>query len=123
MERLGGRDRILTGHRVDDEERVVRLDRLGDATDLVHHLVVDREPARGVDDDDVTSDAPRLVDALASRVDGIAGLAEHGHVDLPAERAQLVDRGGPLQVGADEERVATLLLEPACELAGVRRLT
>ena len=50
---------------------------------------------------------------------GIARLGEHRHVDLPAERAELLDGGGALEVGADEQRVAALLLEPARQLGGV----
>ena len=53
VERLGGRDRVLAGHGVDDEERVVGRHGLADAADLVHHLGVDGEAAGGVDDDDV----------------------------------------------------------------------
>ena len=41
-------------------------------------------------------------------VDRIGRLGEDGHVDLATERAQLLDGGGALQVGADEDRVATL---------------
>ncbi len=67
VERLGDRDRVLAGHRVDDEERVVRLDGRGDLTDLLHHLGVDREAAGGVDDHDVAPDPAGLGDAAARR--------------------------------------------------------
>ena len=58
------------------------------------------------------------------RIDRVgAGLvAEDGHVDLAAEGAQLLDGGRALEVGADEQRVAALALEPAGELGGVGRL-
>ena len=66
-ERLRGTPRrlhgVLTGHRVDDEERVVGLDRLGDLADLLHHLGVDREAAGGVDDEHVAAEAPGLGEA------------------------------------------------------------
>ena len=45
-ERLGDRDRVLAGHRVEDEEHVHRVRRLAHARELVHQLVVDVEPAR-----------------------------------------------------------------------------
>ena len=120
MERLRDGDRVLTGHRVDDEERVVRLHGRRDLAHLLHHLVVDGETTGGVDDDDVAADASRLGNAAARDRDRIGRLAEDGHVDLAAEGAQLLDRGRALQVGADEHRVATLRLEPAGEL-GRRR--
>ena len=102
-------DRVLAGHGVDDEERVVGLDRLGDAADLVHQLGVDGQPAGGVDDarrrDPCGGPRPRPARATADR---IGRLAEDRHVDLAAERAQLLDGGRALEVGADQQRVAAL---------------
>ena len=124
VERLRRRDRVLAGHGVDDEERVVRRHRVADAAHLVHQLGVDGEAAGGVDDDDVAAGASGLLDAVGRGGDRIAAAlaAVHRHVDLAAERAQLLDGGGALEVGADEERLAALLLEPAGELGRVRRL-
>jgi hypothetical protein len=48
--------------------------------------------------------------------------AFHRHVDLATEGAQLLDGGRALQVGADQQRVAALRLEPAGQLGGVRGL-
>ncbi len=42
--------------------------------------------------------------------------------DGPPEDAELLDGGRPLEVGADQQRVATLLLEPAGQLRGGGRL-
>ena len=47
---------------------------------------------------------------------------EDGNVDLPAELLELVDRGGTLEVGRDQPRLAAVRLEPAGELGGGRRL-
>ena len=52
-ELLGDVDRVLAGHGVDDEQDVVRLDRLLDVGELVHQLLVDVETAAGVDDQHV----------------------------------------------------------------------
>ena len=54
--------------------------------------------------------------------DGIGRLREDGDAGLLAEDAQLLDGGGALQVGADQERVAALLLPPQGELGRVGRL-
>ena len=62
VEGLGRGDGVLAGHGVDDEERVVRVDRLGDAADLVHQLGVDGEATGGVDDDDVAPVLAGLAD-------------------------------------------------------------
>ena len=109
MEGLGHVDRVLPGHGVDHEERVVGLGRLGDAPHLVHELGVDGQAAGGVDDDDVAALLARLGQAAAHRdAHRVGRLAEHRHVDLLAERAQLLDGGGALEVGADQQRVAAL---------------
>ena len=52
-ELLGDVDRVLAGHRVDDEQDVVRLDRRADLDELVHERLVDVQAAGGVDDQDV----------------------------------------------------------------------
>ena len=52
-ELLGDVDRVLAGHRVDDEQDRVRLDRVADVDELVHERLVDVQAAGGVDDEDV----------------------------------------------------------------------
>ena len=69
VERLGDGDGLLAGHRVDDEERLDRLDRRADLGDLGHQGVVDRQPAGGVDDDRVADLAPSGLDAAPGDVD------------------------------------------------------
>ena len=94
---------------------------------LGHHLGVDAEPTRGVDDDDVVQAAlglldrgPRDTDRVA---DAVAGLGrEDRHADLVAVDLQLLDRVGALEVARDEQRGLALLLQPERELGRERRL-
>ena len=58
-------DRVLADHRVDDEEHLVGLHRVADVGGLLHQLLVDAEPAGGVDDDDVVLVGAGLGDAGA----------------------------------------------------------
>ena len=83
----------------------MRGDGAGDQPDLLHHLGVDGQAAGGVDDEHVAAEPAGLGEALGRREHRIAGLGEHRDVDLAAERAQLLDGGGALEVGADEQRV------------------
>ena len=53
-------DRVLADHRVDDEEDVLRLGLRLDVGELLHELLVDREAAGGVVDDDVAAELLRL---------------------------------------------------------------
>ena len=52
-ERLGGGDGVLADHRVQNEQDFVGVDGVPDGRGLAHQLVVDAQPAGGVDDDDV----------------------------------------------------------------------
>ena len=119
VERLGSLHGVLAGHRVDDQERVVRVDCAGDQAHLLHHLGVDRQTTRRVDDDDVAPEPLGLFHAGRSGEDRILGIREHRHVDLASERAELFDRSGALEVRPDHDRVATLRLEPLRELGRV----
>jgi hypothetical protein len=49
VEPLRDPHRVLAGHAVGHQQDLVRLDRGLDAGELAHHLVVDLQPARGVD--------------------------------------------------------------------------
>ena len=85
-ERLGDRDGLLAGHRVDDEQRLDRLDRVVDGGDLGHERLVDAEPAGGVEDDDVADLALGGLDALAGDVGDRGARRAPGR---PARRAAL----------------------------------
>ena len=122
VKRLSGSHCILAGHGIDDEEGVVGVHGLGYSPHLVHELAVDREPAGGVDDHEVTSESFRLCDATAGNGDRIGGLGEDAHSDLGTEDPQLLDSRRPLEVGSDQIRMATLLAEPPGELCGRGRL-
>jgi len=52
-ERLGGVGSVLTGHGVDHEQGLDRLDCGMQGLDLVHHVGVDVQATGGVDDDHV----------------------------------------------------------------------
>ena len=62
-------------------------------------------------------------DGVAADVDRVgAGLAVDRDAELLAEHLQLLDGGGTLQVGGDEQRLAALLAQRQGELAGGGRL-
>ena len=66
-ERLGDADGLLAGHGVDDEQGLDRLHRRVDRGDLGHERLVDRQPAGGVEDDDVADLALGGLDARGAR--------------------------------------------------------
>ena len=77
---------------------------------------VDLQATGGVDDHDVATEARRFLHRAARHADRIGVAREHRDLDALAEHAQLLHRRGPLEVGTDEERTATLLLEQARQL-------
>src|SRR6185369_18097013 len=71
-ERFGRGDGVLTDHRVDHKDDLVRIDRVSDVGGLLHHLGVDTEAAGGVDDDDVAHLPLGVLDRVARDLDRIA---------------------------------------------------
>ena len=80
--------------------------RLVDVLELLHQRLVDREPAGGVEDHDVAPCAAAACLRLAADRDRVLALGrEHRHLELAAERLELLDGGGPIDVGRDEHRL------------------
>src|SRR3954470_2435394 len=124
-ELLGDVHGVLAGHRVDDEQDVVRLDRLADLDELAHERLVDVQAAGGVDDEDVLALLLGPVERPARDVDGVgvgALLVDVG-ADLRADLHELVDGRGAVDVARRQrDRRVVLGLEEAGELGGRGRL-
>ena len=123
IEGFGGLDRVLTDHRVDDQEHVGRVDRGLDVLELEHQGVVDGQAPGGVVDDVVEALDRRLLGGVTADVDGVGpGPGEHRHAKALAEHLELVDRRRAVDVGGDEHDLVPVLLQLAGELAGAGRL-
>ena len=101
-------DRVLPRHRVGDVEQIRRPRNVLDRDELLHQLVVDVQPAGGVDDDDVVADGPGLGQRALGARDRIhfAGRVVHPHTRLLRHDRQLLDRRRAPHVGRDDDRVA-----------------
>ena len=100
-------DGVLTDHGVQDEEDLVRGDRIADADRLVHHLSVHTQAAGGVHDDDVVAAGARVLDTGAGHghrvAHAVAGLRRpHVHPRALGDDAQLGDGIGALEVGGHQ---------------------
>ena len=135
---LGGGHRVLADHRVEHEQRLVGGHRVADRGRLGHQHVVDAEPARGVDDDDVEHLSLGLSQpgrGHGHRVAGtcVAGFgrlgrgagvrSEHGDPGPLADDLQLGDSPGALEIAGHQQWGMALPLEPARQLAGQGGLT
>src|SRR5688500_8617524 len=95
VERARDVDRVLPLHRVDDEQRLDRLQLRVQLGDLAHHLLVDRQASGGVDDQHVHVMRARVLERAAGDVDGFFlfhGLNESG-AGLAGHTLQLLDGG------------------------------
>src|SRR4051812_27309466 len=124
-ELLGDVHGVLAGHRVDDEQDVVRLDRAADVDELLHELGVDVQAAGGVDDQDVLAVHLRLVERPPRDVDrrAVGALLVDVGADLGAELHELLDGGWAVDVARrHRDRRAVLGLQVAGELGAGGRL-
>ena len=78
-ELLGDVDRVLAGHRVDDEQDWSGLDRVADRDELGHQLLVDVQAPGGVDDQHVLAVGARALERPARDLDA-------GRARCPARR-------------------------------------
>jgi hypothetical protein len=125
VEVLRGVDGVLAGEAVDDEEGLARLGRVADGLDLGHQLVVDREAAGGVEEDDVVAAERRLLLGALGDGDGVlAGDDGQGvDADLRAEDGELLHRGRAARVErGHQDALALALLQALGELGRGRRL-
>ena len=124
-EGLGDVDGVLTGHRVDDEQHVVRLGALLDLGELLHQVLVHVQTPARVDDQDVAAVLLGLVERPFGDVDGIAAgaLLVHVRARLAPDLDELIDGRGPIDVAGGDGHVHVLLLaQVARELAAGGRL-
>src|SRR3954447_17348786 len=124
-ELLGDVHRVLAGHRVDDQQDVVRLHRLADLDELVHERRVDVQAAGGVDDEDVLALHLRPVERPPRDLDrrDLGALLVNVGADLRAALHELVDRGRAVDIARGErDRRAVLRLEEARQLRAGGRL-
>ena len=83
------------------------------------------QAARRVDDGDVAQVVDRVANAPLRNFDGVFAVhafAVHAHVDLAAERFQLVGRSGTVHVARHEQRIVAFVFQQICQLRSSRRL-
>ena len=124
VEGLRHLDRLLAGHRVDDEQRLGRRHLAGDPHQLVHHRLVHVQPARRVEQHEVVAALPRRLHAGARDLQG--GCPDRPGVDLDphlvAQLHELVDGGRTVHIGGHQQRLASVLAQAHGQLGGGRRL-
>ena len=124
VERLRGVDRVLTGHRVDDEQDLIRLDLGLDGLQLVHERLVDVQTARRVEENHVVAVPDGVGDGGFRNVDRVRlPHLEDGDAELSADDLKLLNGRRTVDVAGDKQRIFILLFEQARKLRAVRRFT
>ena len=116
---------VLAGHGVDNEQDLVRFDRLFDLFELFHEGFVHVQAACRIDDEHIQAFAFRLFLRAQRDVSRVFArtVAEHGNVHLSADDFQLVDGGRSLHVAGGQHRVLALLFQVRSKLRAGRGLT
>ena len=119
VERGGAVDGVLSGHPVDHQIHLVGLHLLVDQTQLIHQLLIDRQAAGGIQNDDGDVFLASFGDGVAANLNRILGarLGVHGHIQLLADDVQLFDGGRSLQVGRDKHGLRLALHQRSRQLA------
>ena len=119
VEGVGDGDGILTGHGVDDEEDLLRLDRGADLAQLLHELLVDVQTAGSIDDDRVAAIVARVFHSLPGDLHWVAlTLFKDLHAHLTADDLQLLDGRGAVDVAGDEQGLFAALFDEVAEFGG-----
>lgn len=88
-----------------------------DGLDLFHHLLVDMEPACGIDDDHFPCILSRMLDGVLRNGHGSGfPVRIDRHVNLFPQSDQLVDGGGTMHVRCNEKGRPALRLQVGCQL-------
>ncbi|MNM44050.1 hypothetical protein D3C81_549410 [compost metagenome] len=124
--RLGGVGGVLTGHGVNHEQRLDRLDRGVQVFDLGHHLGVDMQTTGGIDDDHVDEFQFGFADRrFGNRYRLLADIGrEEGNADITCQGFQLLDCRRAVDVSRHHHhRLLLALFKEARQLAGGGGLT
>ena len=122
VECLRGIDRVLAGHRVDNEENFVGFHRSLDRLELVHERLVDVQAARSVQKYHVVSVPDGVCDRGLRDIDRVRlPHLKDGDIELTAHDLQLLDGRRTVNVAGDEQRIFVLLFEKARKFRAVCR--
>ncbi len=99
MKRLGHIDSILTRHRIDDQEDLVRMNRIFNGLQLAHQLFINVEPTGCIHDDDIQTLAGRMLQGSRRDVHWQpVTLCEYGNFNLFPQNLKLLDCRWPIDI-------------------------
>ena len=123
-----GIDRILTNHGVKDKHDFVRIDGLANSDRLIHHLLIDTQTARGIDDHNIDAMSDRIIQTGTSHLNRITDTitrfgCPHLNARALTDNLKLADSIGALKVRGNKQNALSLFAQPLTKLSGQSRLT
>ena len=113
-------DRVLPGHGVHHQQDFLRGHRRLDVFQLVHQLLVDVQPAGGIQNHIVVAVIPGVSHRLFGDVHRVCRAhLKHRDAGLLPHHLQLGDGGGAVDVAGHQQRPVPLLFEHQAQLAGM----
>ncbi|KAF5051850.1 hypothetical protein DSECCO2_414800 [anaerobic digester metagenome] len=115
---LGDGNSVLTGHRVCNKERFIRLDGITNPLDLIHEGLVEVHAPACIDDQNVALLLLCLGKGCLCNLGRVflPGKGEHRHTNRLTEDLQLQDGRRPDQVGGNQHGTPALPLEAGSQL-------
>ena len=118
VEGLGHVDRVLTGHRVHNQQNFLRMDRFLDAGQLVHQRFIHMQATGGIDDQHIAAIVARMLHGFLHRFNRILrALFKYGHVNLLAHHLQLTDSGRTVNIAGGQQRLFAFFYQVIGQLA------
>ena len=119
VELVGRFHRVLAGHGVGDEQNLGGIEQLFELRQLRHQFVVDVQAAGGIDQQHVAAGLHGFLAGGTRQIDRL-GFLRRAFVDrqlqIPRQDAQLLARGGTVDVDRNHHRRAAVLRQPARQL-------
>jgi hypothetical protein len=118
---LGGDvDGFLAGGSIENEENFLGFDQVTELDQFLDERFVDLEPAGGIEEEGVAVLSPGVLERFAGESEQVRFTAaqEDRKIELTPQRFELIHGGRAMEIGGDQERLASLFQEEACEFAG-----
>ena len=111
---------LLTDHRIHHQQHFIGLHSRTNPHHLIHHLCIDLETPRCIDQNGVKTFRTGLGQSGSSNGlwPGLFTKTEHIHLDLSTKGVQLIDGSRPIHIRRNHQRPATLILEMQSQLGG-----
>src|SRR5882724_10115114 len=115
----GNIDRLLARRGVENEQGFLRLDQITQAEQLLHKILVDLQPASGIEDQRVAVLGPGGDEGVPGNLQNVlfSPSDKNRQLDLLAQLLELLHGGRAINIGGHKQRCAALLMQQAAKFS------